>query len=70
MSEENHTPHNPPIDIEPVSNGINKLSIEIPSDGKKNVELVFKDNKVINQKSGYGPEIISNKKVEIICEIF
>lgn len=61
MSEQNS-----PIDKEPSpnSNGNSKLAIELPNDEKKELELVVKNDKVVNQaKPKYVPEIISNKKV-------
>lgn len=67
MSQENDLP---PIDKEPLpSNGSNKVAIELPADGKKEIELVMKNDKVVNQtKASYAPEMISNKKVSKSCK--
>ena len=62
MSDENASP---PIDKEPVANGnASKLSIELPTSEKKELELVVKNDTVVNQPAKKYGETIGKKRVK------
>lgn len=52
-----------PIDREPVANGNSKLSIELPTNEKKELEVVVKDAKAVNQTTPKYGEKIGKKRV-------
>lgn len=49
-----------PIDKEPIANGNGKLGIELPNNEKKEVEVIVKNNTIINQ-IGPKKKKVSNK---------
>lgn len=59
MSEEN----SPPIDKEPVANGNSKLSIELPTNEKKELEIVVKNEKqvAVQPVKKYGEQIAGKR---------
>lgn len=61
MSDENASP---PIDREPVANGNSKLSIELPTSEKKELEVVVKNEKPVNQTANKYGEQIGKKRVK------
>lgn len=62
MSDENAPP--PPIEKEPVANGNSKLSIELPTSEKKELEVVVKNEKAVNQTPKKYGEQIGKKRVK------
>ena len=53
----------PPIDTEPVANGNSKLSIELPTNEKKELEVVVKNEKAVIQPAKKYGEQIGKKRV-------